>query len=277
MKRKLESFSRREIYGIAKDYATTTCEVSAEHYCEVYQISASTFYNLIGKAIREHIVSEQIAGMIAEKSASNSERHGGGGGKYRSHSRYVRLMEQRRAFNFSRKEKKRYAVEYANSDDTIDMRAFAREKYMSVGLLQRTLVSAVVDNIVSDEVVEQLYQKALRHNPEESVNRFFNSLRVRRQGNKLAQKARKKQRCKHTKGQEETEVQAHTLDDFKQISPEEEWEQLKFIQNALSDFGIPDEMPEMASAIDEVKITIELAEEDDSEAEGVQLSFFDNS
>lgn len=251
MERKVRDFSRSEINQIAVHYATTSCDFSALYYAGLYNISESTFYSLIGKAIKEHIVSEQIAKMIAVKSARNSERHGGDGGKERSKARYRRLMEQRKVFEFSRDTREYYTIEYANSDYAVDMKVFAGIHYMSRVLLQRTLVSAVVDNIVGDEVVEKLRQKALQHNPAWHVERLFRTLKQQRQKNIDEKKARQKQRRLQRKmKKEDDDVQA--LIDALMLDPddEEKRKQLDFIQVSMTDYGIPDEMDEQLESLE---------------------------
>lgn len=280
MERKVKDFSRSEINKIAVHYATTSCDFSALYYTRLYNISESTFYSLIGKAIKEHIVSEQIAKMIALKSARNSERHGGDGGKERSKARYRRLMEQREVFEFSRDNREYYTIEYANSDYAVDMKAFAGIHYMSRVLLQRTLVSAVVDNIVSDEIVEKLRQKALQHNPAWHVERLFRELKRKRQKSIDEKKERQKQRRLQRKMRNEdddvqslfealmlnpddeetrkrlnlTDGESDECDDYSGWEPEpideEALEQLRFIQDSQEDYGIPDERNEQMESLE---------------------------
>ena len=283
MERKVKDFSRSEINKIAVHYATTSCDFSALYYAMLYNTSESTFYSLIGKAIKEHIVSEQIAKMIAAKSARNSERHGGDGGKERSKARYRRLMEQRKVFEFSRDTREYYAIEYANSDNAVDMKVFAGIHYMSRVLLQRTLVSAVVDNIVGDEVVEKLRQKALQHNPAWHVERLFRELKRRRQQNIDEKKARQKQRRLQRKTKkEDDDVQA--LFDALMLDPDNEAKrkQLDFIQVSMTDYGIPDEMEEQIASLEAAYRELEEGENspeeggsETSEVNPDQLSFLD--
>lgn len=72
MLKTVKDFSREQIHGIAWRYATSGFELSHRYYEGEYEISQSTFYNLLKKAVIENVVSDEIVEKMAKKSASNS-------------------------------------------------------------------------------------------------------------------------------------------------------------------------------------------------------------
>ena len=283
MERKVKDFSRSECRKIAIGYATTADDLTASYFGMLYHTSPEVIYGVIRRAVVESMVGEKVVRLISNKSGRNSSNHGGEGGRRKSTEKYQRLMERRSKFEFTRDNKEYYTIEYANSDQAIDMKVFSELHCMSRSLLQRTLVSAVVDNIVSDEVVEKLYQKALQHNPSWRVSRLFRDLKKQRQQNIDEKKARQKERRLQRRMQsEEDEVQA-LLDELL-LNPdnEEKRKQLDFIQVTMADYGIPDEMAEQLASIEEARKELECDDAEhrpiDSEDDGPipnQLSFLE--
>ena len=144
-------------------------------------------------------------------------------------------------------------------------------------------MSAIVDNIVSDEVVEKLQQKALQHNPSWRVSRLFRDLKAQRQKNIEEKKNRQRERRLQRKVRnEEDEVQA-LLDEL-MLDPdnEEKRKQLDFIQVSMVDYGIPDEMAEQLASLEESRREFEREDEEhrpedseDNKPIPNQLSFLD--
>lgn len=262
MERKVKDFSRSECRKIAIGYATTEDDLTASYFGMLYNTSQEVIYGVIRKAVVESMVGENVVRIIATKSGRNSANHGGEGGKQKSHEKYQRLIERRSRFEFSRDKKEYYTIEYANADRAVDMKVFAEIHCMSRSLLQKTLVSAVVDNIVSDEVVEKLYQKALQHNSSWRVEKLFRDLKARRQSNIEAKKAQQKERRLQRKmRKEDDDVQA--LIDALMLDPdnEEKRKQLDFIQTSMTDFGIPDEMEEQMESLEAARRELDEGEE----------------
>lgn len=283
MERKVKDFSRSECRKIAIGYATTADDLTASYFGMLYQTSPEVIYGVIRRAVVESMVGEKVVRLISNKSGRNSSNHGGEGSRRKSTEKYQRLMERRGNFEFSRDKKEYYAIEYANSDQAIDMKIFSEIHCMSRSLLQRTLVSAIVDNIVSDEVVEKLQQKALQHNPSWRVSRLFRDLKAQRQKNIEEKKNRQRERRLQRKVRnEEDEVQA-LLDEL-MLDPdnEEKRKQLDFIQVSMVDYGIPDEMAEQLASLEESRREFEREDEEhrpedseDNKPIPNQLSFLD--
>ena len=157
MKRKVKDFSRSEAKKIAINYATTSDDLTASYFAMLYNTTSEDIYGILRRAVVESMVSDRVVSLIANKSGRNSAEKAKVVGQTKSYEKYQRLMERRAKFQFPREKREYYAIEYANSDPAITLRVFAELHCMSRSLLQRTLVSAVVDNVVSDEVVEKLH------------------------------------------------------------------------------------------------------------------------
>ena len=283
MERKVKDFSRSECRKIAIGYATTADDLTASYFGMLYQTSPEVIYGVIRRAVVESMVGEKVVRLISNKSGRNSSNHGGEGSRRKSTEKYQRLMERRGNFEVSRDKKEYYSIEYANSDQAIDMKIFSEIHCMSRSLLQRTLASAIVDNMVSDEVVYKLQQEDLQYNPSWRVSRLFRDLKAQRQKNIEEKKNRQRERRLQRKVRnEEDEVQA-LLDEL-MLDPdnEEKRKQLDFIQVSKVDYGIPDEMAEQLASLEESRREFEREDEEhrpedseDNKPIPNQLSFLD--
>lgn len=254
MKRKVKDFSRSEAKKIAINYATTSDDLTASYFAMLYNTTSEDIYGILRRAVVESMVSDRVVSLIANKSGRNSAEKAKVVGQTKSYEKYQRLMERRAKFQFSREKREYYAIEYANSDPAITLRVFAELHCMSRSLLQRTLVSAVVDNVVSDEVVEKLREKALQGNPSWKVERFFKALKKQRQENIANKKARQKERRMQRKAQyEEDEVRA--MIEALMLNPDDEDKrrELEFIQMRIDAYGIPDEQSDQIASIENSK------------------------
>ena len=162
MKRKVKDFSRSEAKKIAIYYATSSDDLTASYYAMLYNTTSEDIYGILRRAVVESMVSDRVVELIASKSGRNSAERAKVVGQTKSYDKYQRLMERREKFQFSQEMREYYAIEYANSDAAMSFRVFSELHCMSRNLLQRTLISSIVDNIVSDEVVEKMKEKALQ-------------------------------------------------------------------------------------------------------------------
>lgn len=254
MKRKVKDFSRSEAKNIAIHYATTSDDLTASYFAMLYNTTSEDIYSILRRAVVESMVSDRVVSLIANKSGRNSAERAKVIGQTKSYDKYQRLMERRAKFQFSREKREYYAIEYANSDPAISLRVFAELHCMSRSLLQKTLVSAIVDNVVSDEVVEKLKEKALQHNQQVIVERFFRNLKKQRQENIANKKARQKERRMQRKAQyEDDEVKA--MIEALMLNPDDEDKrrELEFIQMRIDAYGIPDEQSEQLASIERSK------------------------
>ena len=254
MKRKVKDFSRSEAKNIAINYATTSDDLTASYFAMLYNTTSEDIYGILRRAVVESMVSDRVVSLIANKSGRNSAERAKVIGQTKSYDKYQRLMERRAKFQFSREKREYYAIEYANSDPAINLSVFANLHCMSRSLLQRTLVSAVVDNIVSDDVVDKLKEKALQHNQQVIVERFFRNLKKQRQENITNKKARQKERRMQRKAQyEDDEVKA--MIEALMLNPDDEDKrrELEFIQMRIDAYGIPDEQSDQLESIENSK------------------------
>ena len=282
MERKASEFTRNECRKIAISYATSIDDLSASYYARLYNTSTTVIYSIIDRAVIESMIAENVISLIVAKSGRNASMHGGEHGRKQSYDKYKRLMERRANFEFTRATKEYYTIEYVNSDEVIDMKVFADINCMTTKLLQKTLVSAVVDNIVSEEIVDKLYKKALQHNPSWKVVRLFKNLRRQRQENLAEKKARQKERrLKNNWQKEEDEIRA--MLDAILLNPDdaEKRKHLEFIQMGIADYGIPGEMEEQMASFTSSEGKMDESEDDEmisvnAELDANQMSFFEN-
>ena len=95
MSRQLKDFSRAQLYKIAFLYATTDHDCSYRYFEKEYQISPSTFYSILRKAVVENIVPDSIVEKMANKSAYNSFLKAGVPARQRS-EKYYRMLRLKR-------------------------------------------------------------------------------------------------------------------------------------------------------------------------------------
>jgi hypothetical protein len=164
-------FSRRMIYKIAAEYAATSGDYSYRYFCKEYSISKSTFYKILEKAIIESIVPISIANNMANKAKYNSEQKAGKGGRGRSHNHYEYLKKKRATYMLPKSKAIEFVVKYARCD--IPKEKFAEKYYIEKGLLNRTILKAIIENWVSDGVVKDLREKSLKYHPGENTIQFW--------------------------------------------------------------------------------------------------------
>lgn len=188
-----KSFSRRDVKNIAVEYASSPAEISGSYFQKTYGFSEAVFYGILKRAVVESIVDDKVVESIKEKSIHNSQEKGGIGGGIRSLYKYQRLIEERKKFEFTIKEKKKLVTEYANAPKYVDLRMFCLANCIGQELFSRTIKSAILNNIVSDEIVDMLEEKALQHNDADEVKKVYFILRAERKSNIDAMRERKRE------------------------------------------------------------------------------------
>lgn len=219
---------RGEIYKIALQYADSEDVISATYFCEEYDITESVFRGIIARAVIESVVTEEYAKRISEKAGRNAERHGGAGAQLRSVKYHQYLMNRRKSFQFSKAKKIEIVTQYANSEGYIDLHIFSAINAICIPLLNRTIQSAIVDGLVSDEIIELLKRKALQRNDSSRVEKFFEQL--------IEERTAKKRKKKNKK----------VISEKKQSTDSCKNMQLQFVLETMDDYGIPSEMCEYA-------------------------------
>ncbi len=219
MARQIKDFNRRMILELAKEYANSSAEFSRSFFCKKEDISQGTFYRILHKAIEEWIVDEETARKIAWKSEQNasqgSESKAGG---IQSRHAYEESFRKRDEFDISRSTAKKYAEMYAYSD--LLQTPFKISEVMPTPFFNALMKKAIVENIVSDEIVKKLKIKAMRSNNSTIAYNFFEELEEQRREFKENKKTKK----------QDTDEQKKVQKDYAQMNKE--------------NYGIPDEMEE---------------------------------
>ena len=184
--RKLQDLSRREMYIIAKDYAMTSQANSGGVLNEKYQISSSTFYNVLHKAILERIVTENVARIIADKAANNNYNHGGEGAKIRTLEMYEDLIKKSKTHRLGRADAKYWTLNYIESE--LDLKTFAFANHLNEVLLKRALYDTVVNCWIDNKAVEQLKEKTKKHKEEDIEEAFGKMIEKRSETSKKGKK-----------------------------------------------------------------------------------------
>ena len=159
MKRTIKDISRREMYAMAQEYAETDYLLSGNYFAERYEISTSTFYAVLHKAISESLVSIEIARKITQKAAYNTGRHGGEAAKTRIFRVYQDYIRERETYRFDREEAKKWVRLYIDSED--DIEAFAKKKLLNLKILKRALYDVVTNSWLGAEYIERLREKTV--------------------------------------------------------------------------------------------------------------------
>lgn len=179
MLRHLCNLSRKMVHQIAAEYANSHYDCSCSYFTRKYSISKSTFYNLLKKAIKEGIVSDRTAKLIAEKSSYNSYLKAGEPGKIRSEKYHRWLFQQRSTFLLSITQSRKLAEEYANSH--LPKAEFCKSFLITTELFDRTLNRAIIECWISDDVFNMLKQKSFRiHGDSERIVSFWKRLEAKR-------------------------------------------------------------------------------------------------
>ena len=181
MKRKIKDLTRQEMYMIAKNYAYTSDSKSGEYFSEKYNISQSTFYNILHKVVAESIVSVEIARCIKEKAASNAERHAGVHARERINGVYNALIRSRDDYHLTKEEAKKWVRKYIESE--LDIDSFAIQNYLKAFLLKRALNDAIVYLWIKDEEIEKLKEK-IKKQKSKDIDEAFEKLFEKRKENK---------------------------------------------------------------------------------------------
>lgn len=191
--RTLKDFSRKRIARIAILYS-----YGNYGYCDFQEdypyVSRSVFYSILDAAVVENIVSDDVASRMQKVSLDNSYRQvydksGLSAAKKsveRGKATWRKRMRDRHDFNFNKTTSKQLAIAYANS--SLSLNDFCKDNCIPVNLFNRTLKNAIINCYVSDKVVRQLREKALKFNEEEKVNQFFDFLCEKRKENKSRKK-----------------------------------------------------------------------------------------
>lgn len=173
-KKTVKDFSQKEIWEIATHYANTDFSYSHEYFSKEYDISQDVFYNLLEKAVSKCIVSDYIVKKMAIKAATNAKSKAGEAGEGRSRRHYENLIKKRKSYMLPKETAINLTISYANCVTTREK--FLRSNFIDKRLFERTLLKAIIENWVSDEVVTQIKEKSLRTHDEEKTIKFWDKI-----------------------------------------------------------------------------------------------------
>ena len=185
MARQVKDFSRAQLYKIAFQYATSEHNFSHSYFENECQISKSTFYNILKKAVVENIVPDNIVEKMAKKAVYNSSLRAGTAGRQRSERYYSSLRQKRRVYMLPKKKAIDLTESYAESKLT--KIEFCKRNYITPKLFDRTLLKAIIENWVSDDIFEKLQKKSIQKNSKRDVTEFWEKLRYFRNENRKNQ------------------------------------------------------------------------------------------
>ncbi|MCI9177784.1 MAG: hypothetical protein HFJ28_04330 [Clostridia bacterium] len=182
MKWKID-FSRKEIYDFVMTYCFSPLFSTLEELALSYDISKQTAKSLIYTAIAECIVEDDAVNILCQKAYQRAFMHSCQDKVYKAPSatygKYEELKKLRKSFCFSDEQITEIILLYLTS--SFDKTHFCTDYPMTKALFDRTLKKAIIHGLVSDDVVEDLYQKALSFSKDSSrVNALFEKLRKAR-------------------------------------------------------------------------------------------------
>ncbi len=176
--RVLKDFSRIEIKQIAEEYANEP--VSHSYFSKKYNISRSTFYNILNKSIIEHIVSYDTAIKMKNRAISNTEnklKTNIGASKISLH--YDRIISKRDSFIFSKNTRVKIIRNFANRDPQISKTEFCKINVIDNKLLDKMIIQAIVYNEISKKLYKKIKNNSiymLKSNNKDSVLVLFSVL-----------------------------------------------------------------------------------------------------
>ena len=182
MKRKSD-FSRKEIYDFIMTYCFSPLFRTLEELALSYDISKQTAKSLIYTSICECIVEDDAVDILCQKAYQSAFMHSCQDKVYKAPSaaydKYEELKELRKSFCLSDEQSTEIAMLYLTS--SFDKAGFCTDYPMTKALFDRTLKKVITQGLVSDSVVEDLYQKALSFSKDPSrVNALFEKLKEAR-------------------------------------------------------------------------------------------------
>jgi len=173
--KRLKDFSRAQIKKIATEYARSEPACNHSYFEREYEISDSTFYNLLNKAIIESIVDEEIARQIGEKASRNSTVKAGKYAGVRSKIHNEHLLLKRKNFRFPKKEAKEIVIKY--SESSLSKEKFCEKNCITKKLFDNAMIRAITQNWITNKCYKRLKSKAIKnHDDSPEVYELFQKL-----------------------------------------------------------------------------------------------------
>lgn len=150
----LKDLSRQEIKDIAIEYSNTDHLHARTCICEKYQITSSTLYNLLDKAVIEHMVGLNTIQNMQKKAEKNASIHAGDKAGIRSRTHYHKLLHDRNTFLFSKKTSKELTIAFANRESDMTKKEFCILHCIDIELLDKTLLLAILHHYIAKKVYQ---------------------------------------------------------------------------------------------------------------------------
>ena len=173
--KRLNYFSRKQIYEIGTFYANN--EVTRSYFMKKYDISSSTFYSILKKAIIEHIVDMDTVYKIKERSLQNSLKKYKNLPKNSNSNHYYTLIDKRNIFLFSKSSRIKLIKCFVNRDKSISKPNFCKSCYIDIELFDKILIQSIIYSEISNKLYLKLKNDSLfYYNNSVKVSSFFSSL-----------------------------------------------------------------------------------------------------
>ena len=156
---KKKNFSREQIKDIALDYLKD--DTNYKMLCTKYEISCTTFYKTLKKAVIEHIVDLKTAQDIKYKLEKNSLKHFGDYVYNMSHNRSFISLFERDTFMFKEKKCVQIITEYISKPPTLSKKKFCDLQYIDIELLDKILLNVTINKYISDTLYETLKKNSI--------------------------------------------------------------------------------------------------------------------
>ena len=184
-----KSITFEEIKQKAKEvteiYATSVTICSQEVIASEHGITVKCLRELMDYAIVTNLVSRQIADKVGKKTIKNQKNSGSA----KKHSRKIlRQREENLAAIYSTEQIKQIARDYVLRQEQPIIYFTQKYNLESDWLTRSIFQRAIVDNIVSDNMMKSMIQRSLRFDNSEYNQKYFEYLRkerIKKQKNSL--------------------------------------------------------------------------------------------
>ena len=185
-KRYLKDYSRKEIQTFVSTYCYCPLYDNLEECARDHELSIQMAKKFIYTAISKCIVEDDVVGILFGKSYLSATRHSYLDGIHAApqscYRKYSDLNLERKLFKFSDTETIEIALMYAASP--LRKSDFCSKSAMTKAIFDQTLIRAIVENLISDDIVTDLQNKALSFAADtEKVKQFFEKLWKQRKEN----------------------------------------------------------------------------------------------
>ena len=175
--------------AITEAYANSTTEYSQTSAAIDNRVTKEAFRKLMDYAITMALVSIQTAENVLNKAKYNQQRktQEAGGSSINHHNDLMRKRVDYLVGGYLNAQINTIATDIANNH-LYTIGHFCKKYDIESEILAKKLLErAIVENIVSDDIMEKLIERSLKKNPTDSAKKYFARLRYERQNNKNSQ------------------------------------------------------------------------------------------